>query len=113
VTGAPLDRTRDLLEHLDGALAAATQLVARGRAAFDSDEALPLAFEALSNRVGDLCKKLVALEPVKFGDPIWVAAIRHRDFLVHHYFSVDREILWNTVADGFRELETEVRRHRT
>lgn len=80
------------------------ELVARGREAFDQDSALPLAFEALCNRVGDLAKRILAADPVRFSDPIWRQAARNRDFVVHHYDRLDKDALWVTVTVSFPEL---------
>lgn len=98
------ERIPQLLDDLDRSLSAAAELVSRGRGAYESDPALPLAFEALSNRVGDTAKKLVTLDPRRFSDVIWSRAARNRDFVVHHYDRIDRELLWETVADAFPEL---------
>jgi hypothetical protein len=56
---------------LGSTLDSAETLVLRGERAFHSDAALPLAFEALSNRVGDLSKRLCAADPQRFSDPMW------------------------------------------
>lgn len=98
------DRIDRWLDDLAGTLDTAAALVARGRDAFDRDPAIPLAFEALSNRVGDLATRLVAADPTRFSDPIWSQAARNRDFVVHHYDRVDAEALWVTVDRSFAEL---------
>ena len=71
---------------------------------YDSDPAVALAFEALSNRVGEIAKRLVAADPDAFTDPIWLQAARNRDFVVHHYDRIDREALWQTITQGFPDL---------
>lgn len=93
-----LERSERWLEDLRGALATAALLVARGRGAFDSDPALPLACEALCNRVGDLAKRLVTANPDCFEHPIWSQAARTRDFVVHHYERIDADALWLTMS---------------
>ncbi|MES2170416.1 MAG: hypothetical protein V4479_06795, partial [Actinomycetota bacterium] len=91
-----IDRIERWLDDLGRTLDDAAALVARGRNEFDRDFVLPLASEAICNRVGDLAKKLVAADPVRFADPLWTLAARNRDFVVHHYQRVDRDLLWNT-----------------
>lgn len=98
------DRIARWLADLDQTLVLAADLVSRGRAVFDADPAIPLAFEALSNRVGDLAKKLVAADPVRFGDDAWSNAARTRDFVVHHYHRIDRDVLWTTVSVSYPHL---------
>ena len=103
------ERTRRWLIDLDRALADAEEIVARGRDSFDADRALPLACEALCNRVGDLAKKLIAADGKLFAAPLWKQAARNRDFVVHQYHRVDRDVLWETVAVGFPQLRTHLR----
>ena len=100
----PIDRVDRWLSDLGATLDAAALLVARGRDEFDRDPALPLAFEALSNRVGELSKRLTTADPSRFDDPLWSQAARNRDFVVHHYDRVDAHLLWVTVSRSFPEL---------
>ena len=90
----------DLLASLD----TAAELVDRGRSAFDADPAVALAFEALSNRVGEIAKRLNAADAARFSHPIWAQAARNRDFVVHSYDRIDRDALWGTVTRSFPEL---------
>ena len=100
---ASAQTARWMLE-LRATLTTAAELVPRGRAAYDADPALRLAFEALSNRVGDLAKRLIALDPERFNAPLWSAAARNRDVVAHHYHRIDYELFWQTVAHDFAEL---------
>jgi uncharacterized protein with HEPN domain len=100
----PIGRVDRWLSDLSATLDAAARLVARGRDEFDRDPALPLAFEALSSRVGELSKRLTAVDPTRFDDPLWSQAARNRDFVVHHYHRVDAHALWVTVSRSFPEL---------
>ncbi|HEY0259036.1 MAG TPA: HepT-like ribonuclease domain-containing protein [Lacisediminihabitans sp.] len=112
----PDDRVLAWLDDLHRTLVTAGELADRGHDAYLSDGALPLAFEALSNRVGDLAKKLLAADPARSDDPIWAQAARNRDFVVHQYHRVDVELLWNTVVHDFPRLaaltERELSEHR-
>ena len=100
----PSDRVERWLGDLVATLDTAATLADRGRGVYDTDPAVPLAFEALSNRVGDLAKRLVAVDPGRFTDPIWAQAARNRDFVVHHYDRIDRAALWQTVTQSFPKL---------
>lgn len=107
------DRLDRWMDDLSTTLDITAGLVERGEDAWRRDPALPLAFEALANRVGELVKRLIAAEPDAFADLIWRQAARNRDFVVHHYDRVDRRALWLTVSVGFPELRSalvEVRR---
>ena len=98
------DRIAGLLVDLDRTLQQAQDLVERGRDAFDNDFAVRLAFEALSNRVGEVTKQLVSLAPDRFSESEWSWASRHRDKVVHHYNSIDQELLWATASIHFPAL---------
>ncbi|GAA1814551.1 HepT-like ribonuclease domain-containing protein [Agromyces neolithicus] len=100
------DRIDRWIDDLDATLVRAESLVARGQDEYRSDPALPLAFEALSSRVGELAKRLTAAQPERFDDQIWSQAARNRDFVVHHYDRIDHEALWLTVAVAFPRLRT-------
>jgi len=100
------ERVAGLLIDLGETLRLSAELVARGRDAFNNDLAVRLAFEALSNRVGDVSKQLVLLDPSLFSEPIWCLAARNRDKIVHHYQLIDPDMLWNTVAGDFPQLHT-------
>ncbi|REJ05138.1 DUF86 domain-containing protein [Microbacterium bovistercoris] len=103
------DRIERCLADLASTLEQAASLVDRGERAYAEDPALPLAFEALVNRVGDLSKRLVAADAGRFPHPIWRAAARTRDFVVHHYDRIDEAALWNTVSVSFPQLAEMVR----
>ncbi|WP_295034284.1 MULTISPECIES: HepT-like ribonuclease domain-containing protein [unclassified Microbacterium] len=100
------------LEDLALILDRAAALAERGEEDFHADPALPLAFEALSNRVGDLAKRLIHADPERFRRSEWRAAARHRDFVVHHYDRLDEALLWQTVTRGFPELAAMVDQER-
>lgn len=107
------DRVEAWQVELEMTLADSAALAARGRESFDSDRALPLAFEALCNRVGELCKRLVEAAPESFTHPVWRQAIRNRNFVVHQYHQIDSDALWETVTAGFAELAQELAQRRT
>lgn len=101
----PEDRVERWLEDLRVVLCTAAELVARGRDEFDTDPALPLAFEALTNRIGDIARRLISAGPERFADPIWRQAARNRDFVVHHDDRLDADVLWSTVTLSFPLLK--------
>lgn len=102
--GDPTAQTERWMLELRRTLDTAAELTQRGRDAYDADPALRLAFEALSARVGDLAKRLTALDPERFRDPLWSAAARNRDVVAHHYHRLDHDLLWNTVSRDFPAL---------
>lgn len=103
------ERASRLLKALEEALNQAAVLVERGEEAFNTDPAIPLAHEALSNRIGNLAKRLIQADPQRFSAPEWRLAARNRDFVVHHYDRVDPHLLWQTVSVSFPTLLEVVR----
>jgi len=98
------DRIDRWLADLESTLREAAALVERGIDVYRADAALPLAFEALVNRVGDLAKRLSRADAERFADPMWASAARTRDFVVHHYDRIDPALLWRTVTESFPRL---------
>jgi len=92
------DRIERLLDDLDGLLEEAAELVERGRGAYDADSAIRRACEAICIHIGEIAKRLTALEPARFSDDIWSAVARNRDLLAHHYDRVDSGQLWITMS---------------
>lgn len=76
----------------------AARLVARGRPAYDHDEMLPLAAEAILHRVGEavsrLPESLIAAHP----EVRWRLMRGMRNLIAHEYDALDPVIVWNTLA---------------
>ncbi|MDA3639463.1 DUF86 domain-containing protein [Mycobacterium xenopi] len=99
----PDDQIR--LRHLTEAASKAMAYCAgRRREDLDNDELLRLAVTKLVEIVGEAAKnvspELQAAEP---GVP-WAAAARMRDRLIHHYFDINIDILWQTVTEDLPKL---------
>ncbi len=92
------------LSGLVTAVQAGAEIVQRGRVAFRTDVALPLACEALIARVGELARLLTLLDPVRFHDPMWTLAAHNRQMVVHHDNRVDEQSIWMVVSEGFPEI---------
>lgn len=103
------NRTKRWLQDLDRILDQGSALAARGYEAYCSDPALPLAIEALCLRAGEIAKRLIAADPERFSDEIWILVARTRDFLAHHYDRVDVDVLWATANRDFPALHELVR----
>lgn len=101
---SPSELAERWLNGLVSAVDAGADIVARGRIAFRSDAALPLACEALIARVGELARMLTRLDPVRFHDPMWALAARNRQIVVHHDNRVDEQSIWMLMTEGFPEL---------
>lgn len=97
----PNERLRDILE----ASAAIARYHSRGKAAFEQDELLQNWFVRHLQIIGEAARALPeevrALAP---GVP-WLKVIGMRNVLVHGYFDIDTEIVWETATRDLRALQ--------
>ncbi len=100
----PAERLRDILD----AIAAIERHFGEGRAAFEQDELLQTWFlhhlQIIGEAMRALPEEVRALSP---GIP-WPQVIGMRNILVHGYFDIDAEAVWNTVAEGIPVLKPQV-----
>ena len=77
----------------------AARLVARGRAAYDRDETLRLAAEAITHRLGEAVARLSDEFMADHPQVEWRNIKGMRNIVSHQYAHIDYEILWNALAD--------------
>jgi uncharacterized protein with HEPN domain len=91
------DRWR--LGHIAEALEAALDFVrGRGRADLDSDQMLVFALVRAIEIAGEAASQVSAPGRAEVPDLPWPLMIGMRNRLVHAYFDVDLDILWDTVT---------------
>lgn len=107
----PLDRRarQALTDFLDFAGVAA-RLVARGRAAYDTDEMLRLAAEAILHRIGEAVARLGAEFVETHPTVSWRQMKGMRNLIAHRYGAVDHNILWNALERDLPRQAAQVRR---
>lgn len=92
------DRTARTLTDLLAFTAMAERLVQRGRGAYDTDETLRLAAEAILHKLGEAVSRL----PERFIDEHpavpWRAMRATRNIVAHQHEQVDYYIIWNALA---------------
>lgn len=76
----------------------ASRLVARGKSAYDSDEALRLAAEAILHKIGEAVTRLPDEFIATFPNVAWRSMKATRNIVAHQYEQVDYEIIWNALA---------------
>jgi uncharacterized protein with HEPN domain len=99
------------LEHIDGFMARAARLVARGRDWYDSDtEDIPrLACEALIIKVGDAATRIPSELRNQHPDIPWNLMSDMRNQLTHAYDVTDYEIVWDTLEHDFPDVHHRLR----
>jgi uncharacterized protein with HEPN domain len=96
----------DILESCEQA----ARLVARGHGAFESDEMLLLAAEALTQRVGEAVSRLSEGFQGQHPDVPWRAIRGMRNLVAHDYGRIDHRVVWNTLTTDFPALAERLRR---
>jgi uncharacterized protein with HEPN domain len=93
-----LDETHYLLAHTQGL----------DEQAFLSDETLKRAFVRSLEIVGEATKQLPEDFRVRYAQIEWRAIAGMRDRLIHGYFGVDYELVWDVIHTKIPELEREI-----
>jgi uncharacterized protein with HEPN domain len=97
------DRIR--LQHmLDAARKAQAMIVGRDREDLNDDEQLSLALQRLVEIIGEAAKQVTAETQARGASIPWQAIAGMRDRLIHAYWDVNLDILWDTVTDDLPPL---------
>lgn len=102
----PRERLRDILE----AIAAIERYSDRGKAAFDQDELLQNWFLRHLQIIGEAARALP--DEVRSLDPgiPWSKISGMRSILVHGYFEIDTDVVWETVSRDVPLLKLAIER---
>lgn len=92
------ERTTRILLDLIAFSEAASRLVARGKAAYDQDEAIRLAAEAILHKIGEAVSRLPDEFVQAHPEVPWRAMKATRNLVAHAYEQVDYQIIWNAFA---------------
>src|SRR2546430_1551903 len=104
---SPDDRTR--LRHMVDAMAAAERFIqARSRADLDNDQMLVFALVRSIEIVGEAASRMTASGRAELPAVPWSGIIGMRNRLIHGYFDVDLDILWNTVTGSLPALQAQI-----
>ncbi len=100
------DRLRDILE----AIERIQRHAVRGRKAFDDDELLQTWIIHHLLIIGEACRALPDALRAQHGAVPWTEIVGMRNALVHHYFEIDRELVWEVVVRDLPRLKTAMER---
>ncbi|ULR39720.1 DUF86 domain-containing protein [Thermus sp. NEB1569] len=100
----PRERLRDILE----AIAAIERYLDRGRAAFEQDELLQGWFVRNLQVIGEAARGLPEEVRALAPEIEWPKIIGMRNVLVHGYFNIDLEIVWETASRDVPALKPRI-----
>lgn len=103
------DRVAGTLRDLLAFTGAAQRLVARGRQAYDTDETLRLASEAVLHKLGEAVSRLPADFLDAHPELPWRAIRATRNIVAHQYGQIDYDIIWNALARRLPEHAQRIR----
>lgn len=111
-TGETRRRIEAVLADIDDAAAAAADLVARGRSAWDTDRMLRLAGEVIIGRIADAAGRLPDSVKSAVTDVPWDDIRDIRILVDHIYHRIDYSILWRTLAEDVPRLHAQLHEFR-
>jgi uncharacterized protein with HEPN domain len=101
----PRDYLSHILAEADYLLATSEELTSTD---FVTDETLQRAFVRSLEIIGEAAKKVPDSFRVEHPDIEWRAMAGMRDRLIHDYFGVDYEIVWDVVQNHIPELRRQI-----
>ena len=101
---------REYLQHiLDETAYILASSAGLDKAAFVQDETLKRAFVRSIEIIGEAVKQIPEPLRQKYSAIEWRAMAGMRDRLIHNYFGVDYDIVWDVIANKIPSLDAEIR----
>ena len=97
--------------HLRDWISLARELVDGGESAYMSSHLLPEAGDSLLMKIGEAANRL---SKIGISSPVgidWSNAIDQRNWLIHQYDQVDREVTWATLSRDIPRWEVALQPH--
>lgn len=91
------------LLHIQGWLDRVDEILAKGKDAYLADALLQEAGDSLMMKLGEAAGRLAKLDVLPPDGVRWATAIANRNFLIHQYDEIDREITWATLSVNLPE----------
>lgn len=101
-------RTAKEFLHIHQWLANGLLIVEAGRDAYDRDELLQEAGDSLMMKLGEAARRLSEAGATPPSGLRWADAIANRNWVIHQYDQIDRDITWSTLERDFAEWQAAV-----
>ena len=85
------------LLHIDGWLDRSAEIVELGKDAYLADDLLQEAGDSLMMKLGEAANRMSRLDVLAPGVE-WALAVANRNFILHQYDQINRELTWLTLS---------------
>ena len=92
-----LKAAKELL-HTQAWLSRVDEIVRRGKEAYLADALLQEAGDSLMMKLGEAANRLSRLDVLAPGGVEWALAVANRNFIIHQYDEINRELTWLTLS---------------
>lgn len=86
------------LLHIDGWFRRSDEIVGLGKDFYLADGLLQEAGDSLMMKLGEAASRLARLEVLAPDGVEWALAVANRNFIIHQYDQINRELTWLTLA---------------
>ncbi len=86
------------LLHIQGWLERVDEIIRRGERAYLADDLLQEAGDSLMMKLGEAANRLSRLGVLAPEGVEWALAVANRNFIIHQYDEIDRELTWLTLS---------------
>ena len=90
------------LLHIKGWLDRVDEVVDRGKDAYLADDLLQEAGDSLMMKLGEAANRLSRLGVLAPDGVEWALAVANRNFLIHQYDEINRQLTWLTLSRDLR-----------
>lgn len=84
--------------HIQAWLGRVDEIVRRGRDAYLADDLLQEAGDSLMMKLGEAANRLSRLGVLAPDGVEWALAVANRNFIIHQYDEINRELTWLTIS---------------
>lgn len=91
------------LLHIDAWFRRVDEIVERGQDVYLSDELLQEAGDSLMMKIGEAAKRLAQQDVLAPAGVDWALAVANRNFIIHQYDEINRQLTWQTLARDLPE----------
>ena len=99
---------RERLLDIQQAIERIERYAVRGRTAFERDELIQNWMVSHLQTIGEASRAISTELQAQYPQVPWRAIIGMRNILVHHYFGIDLDIVWNAVEHNLPDLKRAV-----